>query len=91
MKVSPNEIRKALRTLSDSRAFPATFCPSEVARNLADDWRPLMPAVRREAAKLIAAGELECLQGGATVEIGKPSAPFDFARPKSLLLPDKRL
>ncbi|MBA3962745.1 MAG: DUF3253 domain-containing protein [Chthoniobacterales bacterium] len=83
MKVSPNEIRKTLRTLSNSRAFPATFCPSEVARDLADDWRPLMPAIRREAAKLIAAGELECLQGGAPVEIEKAVGPIRLRAAKA--------
>ena len=29
---------------------PGTCCPSEVARHLSDDWRPLMPQVRRVAA-----------------------------------------
>lgn len=31
---------------------PKTICPSEIARALAEDWRPLMPAIRRVAAKL---------------------------------------
>ena len=74
--VPPNEIKKSLRRMAKSRVFPATFCPSEVARDLSDDWRPLMPAVRRVAAKLIAAGELECLQAGKPVAIEKAAGPI---------------
>ena len=44
---------------------PATICPSEVARALADDWRPLMPRVRGVAATL---DEVEATQGGAPVD-----------------------
>ncbi|MDX8347547.1 DUF3253 domain-containing protein [Cognatiyoonia sp. IB215446] len=29
-----------------------TFCPSEVARDLAEDWRPLMPLVREVAGEM---------------------------------------
>ncbi|MEL7301900.1 MAG: DUF3253 domain-containing protein [Pseudomonadota bacterium] len=28
---------------------PRSFCPSEVARAVSDDWRPLMPRVRSVA------------------------------------------
>ncbi|MEO7167040.1 MAG: DUF3253 domain-containing protein [Chthoniobacterales bacterium] len=83
MSASPNEIRKALRRLAAARAFPATFCPSEVARALADDWRPLMEPIRQEAARLIAAGELECLQSGSAVEIGDARGPVRLRRPES--------
>ena len=38
--------------LAQRRGPGKTFCPSEVARAVAEDWRPLMPAVRRVAAEL---------------------------------------
>ncbi|MFO6465714.1 DUF3253 domain-containing protein [Jannaschia sp. KMU-145] len=31
---------------------PNTICPSEVARALAEDWRPLMPRVRAVAGTM---------------------------------------
>ncbi|WP_298429951.1 DUF3253 domain-containing protein [uncultured Jannaschia sp.] len=31
---------------------PKTICPSEVARALAEDWRPLMPRVRAVAGTM---------------------------------------
>ena len=42
-----------------------TFCPSEVARALAADWRPLMPRVRA-----VAAGhpDVEAVQKGVPVD-----------------------
>ncbi|MEM6387668.1 MAG: DUF3253 domain-containing protein [Pseudomonadota bacterium] len=48
---SDDEIAFALLRLAEERA-PKTFCPSEVARRLAADWRPLMPDIRRVAADL---------------------------------------
>lgn len=42
-----------------------TFCPSEVARQLApDDWRPLMPEIRRVARGL----RLRATQRGKAVD-----------------------
>lgn len=46
---SDDEIAVAIRGLALARA-PASMCPSDVARALAEDWRPLMPDVRRVAA-----------------------------------------
>jgi hypothetical protein len=47
-----------------------SICPSEVARGLSpENWRPLMGAVRAEAARLSAGGQIEILRKG------KPIAP----------------
>ncbi|MFN3822464.1 MAG: DUF3253 domain-containing protein [Pseudorhodobacter sp.] len=46
------------------RRAPKTLCPSEVARALSPDWRPLMPHVRAVAAGM---AEVEILQKGAPV------------------------
>jgi len=47
-----DEIAAALMALAHARGTDKTFCPSEVARRLSDDWRPLMPRVRAVAAGL---------------------------------------
>jgi hypothetical protein len=60
-------IRDALLTLALERGA-ASFCPSEAARRLAADWRPLMPAVRQAAAALRAEGWLQASQRGAPVD-----------------------
>lgn len=44
-----------------------TCCPSEIARALAPDWRPLMDPLRAEAFALAAEGRLVVTQKGRTV------------------------
>ena len=44
-----------------------TICPSQAARALADDWRPLMPEVRAAAYAMADRGELEVTQRGEPV------------------------
>ncbi|MBL9145153.1 MAG: DUF3253 domain-containing protein [Verrucomicrobiaceae bacterium] len=61
--ISDDTIAEALRCMASERGT-STFCPSETARALAEDWRPLMPEVRRVAAALCDAGELRCTQRG---------------------------
>lgn len=47
------------------RGRDKTFCPSEPARALSPDWRPLMPHVRRVAAGM---EEVEATQKGLPVD-----------------------
>jgi hypothetical protein len=66
-------IVQAINGVLAQREPPASACPSEVARRLAtnqaaDQWRPLLPAVRRVAATLALQGELEITQRGAVVD-----------------------
>jgi hypothetical protein len=61
------ELRERLLSLASARQGEATFCPSEVARSLSDDWRALMPAVREVADQLIAEGVMECTQRGRVI------------------------
>ena len=63
MRPGDEEIKAALRQMAVQRA-PMTFCPSETARVLADDWRPLMPEIRRVAALTL---EIIALQKGVPV------------------------
>ena len=50
--ISDAHIAEALMDLARRRGRGATFCPSEAARALDPDWRPLMADVRRVAATL---------------------------------------
>ena len=58
-------IADAIRDLAYRRGRGKTFCPSEVARALAVDWRPLMPDVRRVAYAL---DEIVATQKSALVD-----------------------
>jgi hypothetical protein len=71
-------IRAALLKLAAERA--TTFCPSEAARALAKDWRPLMQPVREVAAALIDEGELLCTQRGETADPLTAKGPIRLSR-----------
>lgn len=64
---SDNTIRAALLALAQARGAGKSFCPSEVARTLSDDWRPLMPAIRAVASVLQTEGLLVATQKGRPV------------------------
>lgn len=66
-------IRAAILDLAFRRGAGASFCPSDVARGLAADWRPLMPAVRQAAAAM--AG-IEALQRGRPVDPASAKGPI---------------
>ena len=57
-------IAAAIDRLTAARA-PRSCCPSEVARALAEDWRPLMGDVRRVAAAM---PEVVATQRGAEID-----------------------
>ena len=57
-------IKDALMDLAHRRGAGKTFCPSEAARALAADWRPLMEDVRRFAGTL----PLKATQRGVPVD-----------------------
>lgn len=62
-------LEQGLLELAATRGRAKTFCPSEVARQVAPaDWRPLMERTRRAARRLIAQGKLEMLQRGRIVD-----------------------
>ena len=62
--ISDASIRATLLRLARERGPEKSFCPSEAARSLSDNWRPLMPDVRRVAQQLVDAGMLVCTQRG---------------------------
>ncbi len=72
-----SEIAAVLRKLAEKRAPTGTFCPSEAARVLSDNWRDLMPDVRRVAAAM---EEIEATQGGVVVEPEAAKGPIRLRR-----------
>ncbi len=70
-------IKDALMDLAHRRGAGKTFCPSEAARALADDWRPLMEDVRRVAATL----PLKATQKGVPVDPLKARGPIRLGLP----------
>ncbi|MFP4305055.1 DUF3253 domain-containing protein [Rhodosalinus sp.] len=61
---SDAKIAETLMALARARGPGKSFCPSEAARALAEDWRALMPEVRRVAADL----PLRATQKGQSVD-----------------------
>ncbi|TGO04769.1 DUF3253 domain-containing protein [Serinibacter arcticus] len=60
-------IAETVRAMVDVRS-PGTTCPSDVARIVGgEDWRALMPAVRRVAEQLVAEGAVVVTQKGEPV------------------------
>ena len=55
-----------LRQLGQRRP-DASICPSEVARALAEDWRPWMTPVREVADAMRSRGRVRITRGGADV------------------------
>jgi hypothetical protein len=82
--VSPGraDIRAALLALAARRGPGKTFCPSEVARGLAADWRALMPEIRAEAARLQAEGHLQGFQRGRPVDPATARGPIRLGLPR---------
>jgi hypothetical protein len=54
--------------IAAERGEGKSFCPSEVARALSEDWRPLLIHVRAAARRLAEAGRIDILRHGKPVE-----------------------
>lgn len=67
MSVSSAALRAEILRQVVARGPDASICPSDVARALAVDWRPLLTPVRTAAAALSEAGEIEILRKGKPV------------------------
>ena len=66
-------VTAAILRLTEERGAGKTICPSEAARAVApEDWRRLMPAVRRSAVALAKDGRI------VITRKGKPADPDDF-------------
>jgi hypothetical protein len=71
----------AILTLALDRGAGRSLCPSEAARALAEDWRPLMPLVRQAAAALAARGAIVVTQRGAPVDALHARGPIRLGLP----------
>jgi hypothetical protein len=74
-------IAALLVSLARARGPGRSFCPSEAARALSSDWRPLMPAVRRVAAALQSEGALGVTQKGRPVDLTGAKGPVRLTLP----------
>jgi hypothetical protein len=75
--VTDDRIAEVLMDLAHQRGREGTFCPSEAARALASEWRPLMPEVRRVAAGL----PLRATQKGVVVDPVTARGPIRLGLP----------
>lgn len=71
MTVPQDRIEAVVLELTAQRGPDSSICPSEAARALDADWRPLLGAVRRAAISLAERGQIQILRKG------KPVAPAD--------------
>lgn len=75
-------ISDAIRVLAAERGRDKTFCPSEVARRIANDervWRSLMPRVRAIGRGLAEGGHIRITQRGAVLDPSEtPRGPIRF-------------
>ena len=78
---APDTIRAEIEARVAARGPDRTICPSEVARALAADWRPLLPAVRAEAARLAAEGRIAVTQKGRPVDAETARGPVRLGPP----------
>lgn len=76
-------LEQAIAGTVDRRGAGKSICPSEVARALSDDWRDLMPEIRRVVAAMAARGDLAVLQRGQEVDPAEVRGPIRLARPRT--------
>ena len=70
------ELERTILDLLASRSGGATICPSEAARAVAEDWRPLMEPARSAARRLVVSGQVEITQGGRVVDPSTAKGPI---------------
>jgi hypothetical protein len=68
-----DRIRGAILDLALARGRQKSLCPSEVAKALAPDWRPLLPEVRKVAAAM---PEILATQRGVEVDPVQAKGPI---------------
>ena len=61
-------VEAAVLRLTAARGPDKSICPSEAARALSDDWRPLLGAVRQAAIRLAQADRIEILRKGKPID-----------------------
>lgn len=82
--ITDDSIRAKLLDLAAHRSERATFCPSEVARALSKEWRPLMPRVREVAAQSVPEQKLVRTQRGTSAHPLTTHGAIRLSRPSSI-------
>ena len=80
LDATDRSLELAIQQLLESRPLGATICPSEAARALALDWRPLMEPAWQAARRLVAAGFAVITQGGRVVDPSTAKGPIRVRR-----------
>jgi hypothetical protein len=80
--VSDEQIERTILELLARRAEGKTICPSDAARALDDDFRPLMEPVRQVARDMVQRGALEVTQSGRVVDIDTARGAIRLRLPK---------
>ena len=82
MGLTGEQIEATILELLAQRPAGRTICPSEAARALAGDWRPLMEPVRERAAAMADGGRLEVTQSGRVVDARTARGPIRLRLPQ---------
>ncbi len=64
----PERLRAAILALTFARGPNSSTCPSDAARAVADNWRPLLPQVRELARALARTGDVRLTQRGKLLD-----------------------
>ena len=81
MMLSRKTLEAEIAAQLRARGAGKTIWPSDVARALAEDWRPLMPAVREVAADMAERGAVVVSQKGAPVDALTATGPIRLGLP----------
>lgn len=65
---SAERLRAAILALAAARGAASSTCPSDAARAVADDWRPLLPQARDLARELARTGQVTLTQQGRSLD-----------------------
>ncbi|MGA6161138.1 DUF3253 domain-containing protein [Amycolatopsis magusensis] len=63
-----DRLRAAILALTCARGEDSSTCPSDAARAVADDWRPLLSQARDLARELAKAGQVRLTQQGRALD-----------------------
>jgi hypothetical protein len=64
----PDRLRAAILALASARGAESSTCPSDAARAVAEDWRPLLPQARALARELARTGRVRLTQRGRLLD-----------------------
>ena len=62
------QIEAEILAQTSARGPDKSICPSDVARKLSDEWRPLMHLVRKAAVALANNGQIDILRKGKPID-----------------------